>query len=212
MAPCNLPIMKKSLFSLLALALVLSVAATGCKPKDKKRLTDLPAGSTRTTGSGTGTGTGPENVAAVPGGGTGTTGVTVPGTNPSDLPGREGLEGMTPDAEIFKNNTVYFEFDRSALRQGEQPKVQAVAQVLKERPTTKVQIEGHCDERGTEEYNRSLGEKRALAIREYLINLGIEGNRVFTLSFGEDKPAVQGHNEAAWEKNRRGVFILYSKP
>jgi peptidoglycan-associated lipoprotein len=202
--------MKKSLSALLAIGVVLSLAATGCTPKDKKRMTVLPPGTTRATA--TGTNTGPETVPAVPGGHEGPTGVNIPGANSGDLPPRSGLDGMTPDAEIFKGNTVYFEFDRSALRQGEQDKVQAVARVLKERPTTKVQIEGHCDERGTEEYNRSLGEKRALAIREYLLNLGIEGSRVFTLSFGEDKPAVQGHNDEAWAKNRRGVFILYSKP
>lgn len=201
--------MKKSLFTLLAIGMALSLAGTGCKSKGKKdTVTSLPG----TTGAGanTGTGGGPETVTSVPGPGMGATGTSL--TNPGELPNPDGLNGMVPDREIFKGSTVYFEFDRSALQQGEQSKVQAVAKVLKERPTTKVQIEGHCDERGTEEYNRSLGEKRALAAREFLLNLGIEGNRVFTLSFGEDKPAVQGHTMEAWDKNRRGEFILYSRP
>ena len=69
-------------------------------------------------------------------------------------------------------------------------------------------VEGHCDERGTEEYNRSLGERRALALRELLVAAGVSADRVHTLSFGKDKPVETGHNEAAWSKNRRGEFIL----
>ena len=69
-------------------------------------------------------------------------------------------------------------------------------------------MDGHCDERGTEEYNRSLGERRALAVREHLIRLGIAPERVRTLSWGEDRPVDTGHNEEAWQKNRRAEFIL----
>jgi peptidoglycan-associated lipoprotein len=83
-----------------------------------------------------------------------------------------------------------------------------VANYFKQHSAEKLQIEGHCDERGTEEYNRALGERRALAIREYLVNLGVAADRVYTLSWGEDKPADTGHDEAAWGKNRRGEFIL----
>jgi peptidoglycan-associated lipoprotein len=124
------------------------------------------------------------------------------------LPDRARRENFNEDRDYFKNQTVYFDFDKSAVRASERPKVQAVADTLKKRPETAVEIEGHCDERGTEEYNRSLGERRALSIREYLILLGISSERIFTVSFGEDKPAVPGHNEAAWAKNRRGEFIL----
>lgn len=69
-------------------------------------------------------------------------------------------------------------------------------------------MDGHCDERGTEEYNRSLGERRAQGIREFLAREGVDASRVRTISFGEDKPVETGHNEAAWSKNRRGEFIL----
>ncbi|MCX8155997.1 MAG: peptidoglycan-associated lipoprotein Pal [Verrucomicrobiae bacterium] len=124
------------------------------------------------------------------------------------LPDRSRRENMNEDREFFKNQTVYFDFDKAAVRASERGKVQAVAEALKKRPQASVEVEGHCDERGTEEYNRSLGERRALAIREYLILLGISSERIFTVSFGEDKPAVPGHNEAAWAKNRRGEFIL----
>ena len=123
---------------------------------------------------------------------------------------RELIENMIPDREIFKNQTVYFGFDRATIKASEGSKLKDVAKVLKEKDQTKVQIEGHCDERGTEEYNRSLGERRALALREYLINLGVTADRVFTISYGEDKPAVPEHTDAAWEKNRRGEFILLS--
>jgi peptidoglycan-associated lipoprotein len=73
-------------------------------------------------------------------------------------------------------------------------------------------VEGNCDERGTEEYNRSLGERRALAGREQLIGLGIDSGRVDTLSYGEDKPLSDGHNESAWKQNRRDDFILLTPP
>ncbi|WCJ59059.1 peptidoglycan-associated lipoprotein Pal [Fontisphaera persica] len=147
--------------------------------------------------------------AAQPPGSTGTglkPGATDVGSIP--LPDRSRRENMNEDREYFKNQTVYFDFDKSAVRASERGKVQAVAEALKKRPEASVEVEGHCDERGTEEYNRSLGERRALSIREYLILLGISSERIFTVSFGEDKPAVPGHNEAAWSKNRRGEFIL----
>lgn len=204
--------MKKQLLLLLTLSLAATVAvSSGCGKKSSKPVTGLPA-QKGTAGSGaSGTGTGTEQVPGLPAGSQTPSGSNLPG-NPWEQPSRAGLEGMTPDREALKNYTVYFEFDRSAVRQSEQSKVQAVANVLKAQPDTKLQIEGHCDERGTEEYNRSLGERRALALREFLINLGVDGSRLYTVSFGEDKPAVQGHNEEAWAKNRRGEFILYRKP
>jgi peptidoglycan-associated lipoprotein len=110
--------------------------------------------------------------------------------------------------EFFKANTVYFDFDRSSVRAAERVRVEEVAAYMKGTPACMVEIEGHCDERGTEEYNRALGERRALAVREYLVNLGIQPERVHTISYGEDKPAEIGNNESAWAKNRRGEFIL----
>ena len=71
-----------------------------------------------------------------------------------------------------------------------------------------LRVEGNCDERGTEKYNLSLGERRALAVREYLANLGVDSRQVVTVTYGDAKPAVEGHNEAAWSKNRRDDFIL----
>src|SRR5512133_2404644 len=120
----------------------------------------------------------------------------------------------TPDTEALKQYTVYFAFDSSAIRGSEKSKLAAVADYLKSHttPRTALKIEGHCDERGTEEYNRSLGERRALSAREELIGMGIEPGRIITLSMGEDRPAVQGNNEAAYSKNRRGEFIVLTEP
>src|SRR5437899_12093675 len=94
----------------------------------------------------------------------------------------------------------------------EKPKVAKVAEYLKTRASDAVRVDGHCDERGTEEYNRSLGERRALALREELVRLGIDPTRVDTISYGEDRPADPGHDESAWRKNRRGEFILLTPP
>lgn len=202
--------MKKILFGALGVCLALTLVTTsGCKKKNPPPVTKFPAGA---TGQGTDgmSGSGTDTSTAFPSGvGPGST--TIPGPI-GELPGHQGLEGMVPDRTAFQPYTVYFEFDRSALIRSEQPKAEAVANALKAKPNTKVQIEGHCDERGTEEYNRALGERRALAIREFLMNLGIEGHRVFTISYGEDKPAVDSHSDEAWAKNRRGEFILYSPP
>jgi peptidoglycan-associated lipoprotein len=107
---------------------------------------------------------------------------------------------------------VYFDFDKSAIRTGEQGKLDEVANYLRANPSHAVRIEGNCDERGTEEYNRSLGERRALAGREYLVRLGIDPTRVDTITYGEDRPAVVGHNEAAWSKNRRDEFVVLTPP
>ncbi|MBI3880481.1 MAG: peptidoglycan-associated lipoprotein Pal [Verrucomicrobia bacterium] len=115
---------------------------------------------------------------------------------------------MIPDPSFFASETVYFDFDRSLVKSGDKKKVENVATYLKSHREEKVLVEGHCDERGTEEYNRTLGEKRAQAVREALAKLGVSSDRIRTKSFGEDKPAVNGHDEAAWSKNRRGEFVL----
>lgn len=118
-----------------------------------------------------------------------------------------------PSAEQpFRSETVYFDFDKSTVKPSEVSKIETVASGMKSRPGKALRIEGHCDERGTEEYNRSLGERRALAVREHLVRLGLDPQLIDTISFGEDKPAETGHTEAAWSKNRRGEFILLDPP
>jgi len=116
--------------------------------------------------------------------------------------------GWLPDADKFKAQTVHFAYDSSRVKSEDRKKIAVVADYLKGNPQSAVRVEGNCDERGTEEYNRALGERRALAAREELIGAGVTPERVDTISYGEDKPVETGHNEAAWSKNRRGEFIL----
>ena len=118
------------------------------------------------------------------------------------------LDQMTQDPAALAEQTVHFAFDSAAVLSKEQSKLIIVSEKLKSSPNDKLLIEGHCDERGTEEYNRSLGERRALALREALAAAGIDPDRIRTISYGKDKPAETGHDEAAWSQNRRGVFIL----
>ena len=104
---------------------------------------------------------------------------------------------------------VYFAFDASNLKDSELAKIEAVAQHLQANPTRVVMVEGNCDERGSNEYNLVLGETRAISIREYLMTLGIDPQKVQTKSYGEEKPAVAGSGESVWSKNRRGEFAIY---
>jgi peptidoglycan-associated lipoprotein len=125
-----------------------------------------------------------------------------------NLPTGDIREGLAEDREMFRGNTVYFGFDRSAITRAELAKVAAVAEYLKVNSDSKLLIEGHCDERGTEGYNMALGERRALAIREAMLNMGISGDRITTISYGEARPADTGRTDAAYAKNRRGEFVL----
>ena len=106
---------------------------------------------------------------------------------------------------------VYFGFDSSVVPQGELGKIDAVAQHLQSRTDRVVVVEGNCDERGSNEYNMALGENRAIIVRNYLVQNGIAADRIQTRSYGEEKPAVEGHDESAWARNRRGEFAIYQK-
>lgn len=101
--------------------------------------------------------------------------------------------------------TVYFGFDKSNLGTDARNILQANAEVMMQYPAWNVVIEGHCDERGSTEYNLALGERRAAAVKTYYIDYGIDGSKIDILSYGEERPAVKGSNEEAWSKNRRGV-------
>jgi peptidoglycan-associated lipoprotein len=106
-----------------------------------------------------------------------------------------------------KLESVYFDFDRSEIRDDARATLQTNAQSIGSASGT-VTIEGHCDERGSEEYNLALGERRANSVRKYLVNLGVADSRLRTISYGEAKPAVQGHDESAWRWNRRAAFLV----
>ncbi len=108
----------------------------------------------------------------------------------------------------FMNEDIYFSFDQSSLSAEAQQKLRAKAQWLRSRPGLTLIIEGHCDERGTTEYNLALGDRRAESAKSFLVNLGISGSRMTTVSYGEEKPADPGHTEAAWARNRRAHFVI----
>jgi len=137
-------------------------------------------------------------------------------------PGQLGDKSLTPGTEItsdrpemngtqdrtqFAAQTVYFDYDSAKIKPSEHSKVDAIAAALKGN-NKKLVIEGHTDERGTAEYNRALGEKRAQAAREALISLGVAADRLSTASFGKDRPVEPLHSETAWSKNRRAEFVV----
>lgn len=190
------------LSAMLVLALAMTFAATGCKKR--------PVNTTILPNNGAGRVGGPNNPYTD----------TQPPINQGDRDinskdPKNGIEtsstwdpsNMNQDRSKFASLTVHFAFDSSAIRSSERVKVESMAAAMQTDTSVYLLIEGHCDERGTEEYNRSLGERRALSLREELVKAGVNPDRIRTLSFGEDKPAVSGHDEAAWGQNRRGEFI-----
>ena len=189
--------------NLLVIGLVVCVAASGCKKKPVD-VTELPGSKGRES-----PGRRAQARQLSPARDRGHASTDTTGGTPSNPPDLH--EGWIEDAQALKAQTVYFDFDSSAIKASEKPKVAAVADYLKANKGKAVRVEGNCDERGTEEYNRSLGERRALAVREELIRLGIGPTEVDTISYGKDKPVAQGHDEAAWKQNRRDDFIV-SKP
>ncbi len=104
--------------------------------------------------------------------------------------------------------TIYFDFDRSDLRSKALAQLRKNAEWLRRNSGYRVRIEGNCDERGTVEYNLALGERRAVTAKHYLVKAGIEGGRIETISYGKEHPVDAGHNEEAWQKNRRDDFVL----
>lgn len=114
-----------------------------------------------------------------------------------------------PAVAEIKFETVYFDFDKSDLRQDARDVLSKNAEtILKSLAGTKIQIEGHCDERGSAEYNLALGEHRAKSAKNYLTTLGVKAENLSIISYGKEKPAVNGSDEAAWAKNRRAEFVV----
>jgi len=123
------------------------------------------------------------------------------------------VEGLPPELvrkiEEFQNENIYFDFDKSDLKFGAQTVLKKKASFLRENPAYHVLIAGNCDNRGTEEYNLALGERRAASAKDFLMALGISGDRIKTISYGELRPADPRNNEEAWALNRRDEFKLY---
>jgi len=104
--------------------------------------------------------------------------------------------------------SVYFDFAQAAIRDDQLARIEKNASFIKKQHVVKVRIEGNCDERGSYEYNMALGERRALSVKKFMADLGIDAARIETLSYGEERPVVQGHAESAWALNRRGDFLI----
>lgn len=130
---------------------------------------------------------------------------------PEDTDTEEESDAPPEIIQESQFETVYFDFDRSSLRSDSKSGLDSNYDLLTQFPDVMVKIEGHCDERGTVEYNLSLGDKRATSCKDYLVGLGIDASRISTISYGKEKPVDAGHNEAAWDKNRRCEFKIISK-
>lgn len=167
------------LVMLLMVALVVGIGA-GCQRKKpiETLTTDLDDSDRYTSGSGTGDG----------------------------LPNMDLERLLFEPGSKYGLQTVYFDYDSSALRSDAMATLRENAEKIKQVPGVIIQLAGHCDSRGTQEYNLALGERRALAVRQYLIQLGVPAERLITISYGKEFPAVLGENEEAWAKNRRVEF------
>jgi peptidoglycan-associated lipoprotein len=141
------------------------------------------------------------------GGSTGTT--TRSGQAPQSPAAPLGaVAGSQEDLDRSIGSLIYFDFDKYDLKPDARATVEKWAQWLQQNPAVTVTVEGHCDERGTREYNLGLGERRATAARNYLIALGINGNRVGTISYGKERPSCTSSNEACWGQNRRDHMVV----
>lgn len=191
------------LTSVLAAVLALTLFSTGCQ---KRQMGNTPI-NTQTTVSHPGTDSGVSPL---------TTGDGTPVSDGTGTPQTPEDWVKNPDAHdadpaALAAHTVHFDYDSSAIKTSEQANVEAAANYIKNDANLALRIEGHCDERGTEGYNDALGERRASALREAVIALGAEPNRVVTQSWGERKPANPAQDEAAYAANRRGEFIVLRK-
>ncbi len=122
------------------------------------------------------------------------------------------IAGPTPGPQEHMGfnvgDRVFYDYDSNDLRPEARATVEALAVWMNSYPATTIAVEGHADERGTREYNLALGERRANSVRDYLVALGVGPNRLSTISYGKERPAVLGSNEEAWAQNRRGVFVV----
>jgi peptidoglycan-associated lipoprotein len=189
----------KVLTNTIVLALVATLALVGCKKKPYQ-----PTGPVGSGTSGAGNNSTPPPITSVDipgGGGVGTisTAGDRPVITPGDLDGKRGQ--FTP---------VYFDYDSAKIKPAELSKVKTVVEALKGN-SKKMIVEGHCDERGTAEYNRALGERRAQAARAELVKLGIDAHRLSTISYGKERPIEPAHDDTAWSRNRRAEFVILDK-
>jgi len=131
-------------------------------------------------------------------------------TTPPPAPPQETTPPAPAPLQQGDMQPVFFDLDSDNLTSSARATLDANAKLLRDHPDAQITIEGHCDERGTVEYNLALGERRAQAARDYLVNAGINAARIQMISYGKERPFDPGHTEAAWAKNRRAHFVLRS--
>ncbi len=134
--------------------------------------------------------------------------VTKPALTEEEIFMSKSLEQINMEAPL---KMIHFDYDKYAIREDARPTLEGDAAWMAKFKTAKILVEGHCDERGTEEYNLALGEKRAKATYDYLSSLGVAPDRMKVISYGKSQPLDPGHTEAAWEKNRRAQFLIIEK-
>jgi peptidoglycan-associated lipoprotein len=144
--------------------------------------------------------------APAPTGSASTTAATPPAPTPA--PSSTARPAVQDFAAVPELADVFFDFDKYDIRPGDAKTLDANANWLKSNPNHLVLIEGHCDERGTNEYNLALGERRAKSTMNYLVSQGVQANRITIISYGEERPQCTEHNEACWAKNRRAHFLV----
>lgn len=202
-------------FCVAGLVASMSLFSAGCS----KQPVQSEEGAVETTETGGGSGGG----AGGSGGGTSSTGPaadtgdtagsyesieSTPGSNGGATAGPgQGyavVEGRTNEGLL----PIYFDFDQFIVRDDQKSRIEGNAAFLQANPNLNIVVEGNCDERGTNEYNIALGERRALSAKNYLQNLGVVGTRISTVSYGEEKPLLYGHDEYSWSQNRRDDFVI----
>jgi len=135
---------------------------------------------------------------------------TPPPPAPVVTPAPSIVPGSAEDLRVNVGDTVHFDYDKYAVLDADKATLQRQAAWLAKFPAIKVTVQGYCDERGTREYNLALGARRANAVKEYLISLGVSAGRVDTISYGKERPICTESNEACWAQNRRGVTVIAS--
>jgi peptidoglycan-associated lipoprotein len=179
----------------LPLLIALTFALAACDDSKNGHYTDL----------------GGDNGGGLPGGTDTVNGGDVSGGIPPSPRGNFNPDNA--DYQTLASDTVYFDFDKSTISGAERGKLDAVSEWFKANPGHSLFLAGHADKRGTPEYNRALGERRALAVREYLVGLGLPAGALYTNSYGSDRPAVDGDTEEAYAKNRRvEIGVIVQKP
>jgi peptidoglycan-associated lipoprotein len=180
-------------------ALLVAMTAAACKKNTPPVARPMPPPGTTTGGTTTGVPPAPPVPVSEP--------MPVPAI-PEDMLAGRSLDELNRDSPL---KAVFYDLDNADLSAEAQQALQANAELLKQNATWQITVEGHCDERGTAEYNLALGERRANTARDYLVSLGIPATRLKTVSYGKEFPFDPAHNETAWSKNRRAHFVITAK-